>query len=60
VAALAERSGRRLREAHTPAAQREALQHVYGLAASNGRTRPGPRPRSQGRSGPALPTPREP
>jgi glycosyltransferase involved in cell wall biosynthesis len=60
VADVAERSGRRLREAHTPAAQREALQHVYGLAASNGRTRPGPRPRSQGRSGPALPTPREP
>jgi glycosyltransferase involved in cell wall biosynthesis len=49
VAPVAERSGQRLREAHTPAAQREALHHVYGLAASKAR-----------RSGPAVGTPPEP
>ncbi|MGI9079652.1 MAG: glycosyltransferase family 4 protein [Acidimicrobiales bacterium] len=61
VAAVAERSGRRLREAHTPAAQREALHHVYGLAASKARGKAQrPAPRSGGRSGPAVRTPPEP
>jgi len=35
VRTVAERSGQRLREAHTPAAQRQALHHVYRLAASS-------------------------
>lgn len=61
VAAVAERSAQRLREAHTPAAQREALHHVYGLAASKARGKAQrPAPRSGGRSGPAVRTPPEP